>query len=157
MGLIFKSQLEPKAQIDPQLQQERELSINSELAPSINSELLLSINSELLLSLNSELAPSINSERAQEQLHSELRRGTRAQVPAQPRTELRATPDPIIKRAIAATQRARVSMVRKYTKKHDIQHFKVGDIVSIKVLREDRTSTDNKRLFARILKEPYLH
>jgi stage V sporulation protein SpoVS len=76
-------------------------------------------------------------------------------VPAQPRTELRATPNPIIKQAIAATQRARVSMVRKYTKKHDIQHFEVGAIVSIKVPREDRTSTDNKRLFARILKEPY--
>jgi hypothetical protein len=48
-------------------------------------------------------------------------------------------------------------MVRKYTKKHDIQHFEVGDIVSIKVLREDRTSTDNKRLFARVLDEPYPH
>ncbi len=46
-------------------------------------------------------------------------------------------------------------MIRKYTKKHDIQHFKVGDIVSIKVPQEDRTSTDNKRLFARILEEPY--
>ena len=48
-------------------------------------------------------------------------------------------------------------MIRKYTKKHDIQHFEVGAIVSIKVPREDRTSTDNKRLFARILKEPYPH
>jgi hypothetical protein len=48
-------------------------------------------------------------------------------------------------------------MVRKYTKKHDIQHFDVGAIVSLKVPREDRTSTDNKRLFARILDEPYSH
>ena len=48
-------------------------------------------------------------------------------------------------------------MIRKYTKKHDIQHFEVGAIVSIKVPREDRTSTDNKRLFARILDEPYPH
>ena len=48
-------------------------------------------------------------------------------------------------------------MVRKYTKKHDIQYFEVGAIVSIKVPREDRTSTDNKRLFARILEEPYPH
>ena len=78
-------------------------------------------------------------------------------MPAQPRTELRATPDPVIERAIAATQRARVSMIRKYTKKHDIQHFNVGAIVSIKVPREDRTSTDNKRLFAQILEEPYPH
>jgi hypothetical protein len=78
-------------------------------------------------------------------------------VPAQPRTELRATLDPVIERAIAATQRARISMVRKYTKKHDIQHFDIGAIVSIKVPRPDRTSTDNKRLFARILEEPYPH
>jgi hypothetical protein len=73
------------------------------------------------------------------------------------RTKLQATPDPVIKRAIAATQRARVSMIRKYTKKHDIQHFNIRAIVSIKVPREDRTSTDNKRLFARILEEPYPH
>ena len=44
-------------------------------------------------------------------------------VPAQPRTEIRAAPDPIIEKAIAATQRAKVSMIRKYTKKHDIQHW----------------------------------
>jgi hypothetical protein len=44
-----------------------------------------------------------------------------------------AIPNPIIKRAIAATQRARVSMIRKYTKKHDIQHFNIRAIVSIKV------------------------
>jgi stage V sporulation protein SpoVS len=78
-------------------------------------------------------------------------------VPAQPRTELWATPDPVIKRATAATQRARVSMIRKYTKKHDIQHFDIRAIVSIKVPQEDRTSIDNKRLFARILEEPYPH
>lgn len=76
-------------------------------------------------------------------------------MPAQPRTKLRATPNHIIERAIAATQRARVSMIRKYTKKHDIQHFDIRAIVSIKVPREDRTSTNNKRLFARILEEPY--
>ena len=45
--------------------------------------------------------------------------------------------------------------MRKYTKKHDIQHFNVRAIVSLKVPREDRTSTNNKRLFARILEEPY--
>ena len=48
-------------------------------------------------------------------------------------------------------------MVRKYTKKHDIQHFKVGAIISLKIPREDRTSTNNKRLFTRILEEPYPH
>jgi hypothetical protein len=73
-------------------------------------------------------------------------------VLAQPRTELL---DPVIEKAIAATHRARVSMIQKYTKKHDIQHFEIGAIVSIKVPREDRISTDNKRLFAHILEEPY--
>jgi hypothetical protein len=48
-------------------------------------------------------------------------------------------------------------MMHKYTKKHDIQHFNIRAIVSIKVPREDRTSTDNRRLFARILEEPYPH
>jgi hypothetical protein len=48
-------------------------------------------------------------------------------------------------------------MIRKYTKKHDIQHFEVGAIVSIKIPWPNRTSTDNKRLFARILEEPYPH
>jgi hypothetical protein len=48
-------------------------------------------------------------------------------------------------------------MMRKYTKKHDIQHFDIGAIVSLKIPREDRTSTDNKRVFARILEEPYPH
>jgi hypothetical protein len=76
-------------------------------------------------------------------------------VPAQPRTELRV--DPIIEKAIVATQKARVSMMRKYTKKHDIQHFDIGAVVSLKIPREDRTSTDNKRVFARILEEPHPH
>ncbi|KFY96373.1 hypothetical protein V500_02472, partial [Pseudogymnoascus sp. VKM F-4518 (FW-2643)] len=65
--------------------------------------------------------------------------------------------DPIIQRAQEATQKARIKMVKKYAKQHDIQHFSVNDIVSLKVPREDRTSTDNKRLFARILDEPYSH
>ncbi|KFZ02547.1 hypothetical protein V500_00123, partial [Pseudogymnoascus sp. VKM F-4518 (FW-2643)] len=117
-------------------------------------ELGIELEPEPEQELNSE--PSSSSELELE-LGIELRRGSRARVPAQPRTEAVAIPDPIIEKAVAATQRARVSMIRKYTKKHDIQHFDIGAIVSIKVPREDRTSTDNKRLFARILEEPYLH
>ncbi|OBT59781.1 hypothetical protein VE03_10772, partial [Pseudogymnoascus sp. 23342-1-I1] len=75
--------------------------------------------------LNSEPSSSSGSSSS---LGLELRRGTRARVPAQPRTELRGAPDPVIERAIAATQRARISMVRKYAKKHDIQHFDIGAI-----------------------------
>jgi hypothetical protein len=63
--------------------------------------------------------------------------------------------DPLIQRAQEATQKARAKMVQKYSKKHDIQHFDIGDIVSLKVPREDRTSTDNRRLVGRILEEPY--
>ena len=48
-------------------------------------------------------------------------------------------------------------MAYKYIKKHNIQHFDIGAIVSLKVPREDRVSTDNKRLFAYILDEPYSH
>ncbi|KFZ05078.1 hypothetical protein V502_09981, partial [Pseudogymnoascus sp. VKM F-4520 (FW-2644)] len=128
-----------RARARAQLQREPELGI--ELSGS-------GLNSEQ--SASSELEP----EREQE-LHSELRRGNRARVPAQPRTELRV--DPIIEKATVATQKARVSMMRKYTKKHDIQHFDIGAIVSLKIPREDRTSTDNKRGFARILEEPYPH
>jgi hypothetical protein len=65
--------------------------------------------------------------------------------------------DPVIERAQKSTQRARAQMVQKYSKKHDIQHFEIGDIVSLKVPREDRTSTDNRRLFGRVLQEPHSH
>lgn len=46
-------------------------------------------------------------------------------------------------------------MAQKYSKRHDIQHFEIGDIVSLKVFREDRTSTNNQRLFRRILNKLY--
>lgn len=48
-------------------------------------------------------------------------------------------------------------MVVKYSKNRRIQHFEIGDIISIKIPREDRTGTDNKRLFGKILSEPYPH
>ncbi|RFU29545.1 hypothetical protein B7463_g6793, partial [Scytalidium lignicola] len=65
--------------------------------------------------------------------------------------------DPVIQKAQQSTQNARIRMVEKYSKKHDIQHFKIGDIVSVKIPREDRTATDNRRLYAQILDEPYPH
>ncbi|KAF4632748.1 hypothetical protein G7Y89_g5377 [Cudoniella acicularis] len=65
--------------------------------------------------------------------------------------------DPVIQKARESTLRARAQMVQKYSKRHDIQHFEVGDIVSVKIPREDRTSTDNKRLYGRELAEPYSH
>lgn len=65
--------------------------------------------------------------------------------------------DLMIQKAQKATQNARAKMAQKYSKKHNIQHFGIRDIVSLKVLREDRTSIDNKRLFGQILEEPYFH
>ncbi|KFY44142.1 hypothetical protein V495_03620 [Pseudogymnoascus sp. VKM F-4514 (FW-929)] len=146
-----RAKIQARAQARAQVRAELQLELELELQPEPGIELSGS-------ELNSELWPSSGSRArssSEPELNSELRRGTRARVPAQLRTELQATPDPVIERAIVATQRARISMVRKYTKKHDIQHFDIGAIVSIKVPREDRTSTDNKRLFAQILEEPY--
>ncbi|RFU23828.1 hypothetical protein B7463_g12511, partial [Scytalidium lignicola] len=48
-------------------------------------------------------------------------------------------------------------MVEKYSKRHDIQHFDIGDIVALKIPREDRTVTDNRRLYGQILDEPHPH
>jgi hypothetical protein len=62
---------------------------------------------------------------------------------------------PVIQRAYESTVKARARMVQKYSKRHDIQHFEIKDIVSLKVPREDRTSTDNRYLFGRILNELY--
>ncbi|KAK8912342.1 hypothetical protein VCV18_012530 [Metarhizium anisopliae] len=62
--------------------------------------------------------------------------------------------DQVIAKAQKATQKAKLRMMQKYSKQHTIQHFNIGDIVSVKVPREDRTSTDNRRLFGRILEGP---
>ncbi|OAQ58253.1 hypothetical protein VFPPC_12220 [Pochonia chlamydosporia 170] len=59
--------------------------------------------------------------------------------------------DQVIAKAEKASHRAKLRMMQKYSKRHTIQHFNIGDIISIKVPREDRTSTDNRRLFGRIL------
>ena len=61
---------------------------------------------------------------------------------------------PMIQRAQKSTQKARDEIVQGCPRKHDIQHFKIGDIVSLKVLRDDRTPADNRRLYRRILEEP---
>ena len=55
--------------------------------------------------------------------------------------------DQVIAKAQKATHRAKLRMMQNYSKRHTIQHFNIGDINSVKVPREDRTSTDNRRLF----------
>jgi hypothetical protein len=61
----------------------------------------------------------------------------------------------VIQRAQESTVKARARIVQKYSKRHDIQHFEIRDIVSLKVPREDRTLTDNRRLFGQILNKLY--
>jgi hypothetical protein len=50
----------------------------------------------------------------------------------------------VIEKAQESTRIARARIVKKYLKRYNIQYFEVGDIVSLKVPREDRTSTDNR-------------
>ncbi|KFY31774.1 hypothetical protein V493_00807 [Pseudogymnoascus sp. VKM F-4281 (FW-2241)] len=134
---IELSQSEPNSKLSSSSEPEPE----PELEPELNSRLRARARAQL------HQAPELGIESSHSEpelsIELELRRGSQARVPAQPRTELAA--DLVIEKAVAATQRARVSMIRKYTKKHDIQHFDIGAIVSIKVPREDRTSTDNKK------------
>src|ERR1700712_4155529 len=94
------------------------------------------------------------------ELEAELGVELEAEPEAEPEAELEDLEelgDPVIEKAQKSTQKARAQMVQKYSKKHDIQHFDIGDIISLKVPREDRTSTDNRRLFGRVLEEPYSH
>jgi hypothetical protein len=65
--------------------------------------------------------------------------------------------DPIIQQAQNATRKAQAIILKNYTKDHNIQRFDIEDIVTIKIPKENRTSTNNKRLFKRILQEPHLH
>ncbi|KAH8799031.1 hypothetical protein F5884DRAFT_838716 [Xylogone sp. PMI_703] len=71
------------------------------------------------------------------------------------KSQLLITVDPLIQQAQIATQKVRVKMVQKYSKRHKIKHFKPGDIIAIRIPKEDRTLTDNRTLWGRILTEPY--
>ncbi|KFY98655.1 hypothetical protein V498_01337 [Pseudogymnoascus sp. VKM F-4517 (FW-2822)] len=130
-----KPELEPERELDSRLQVQARIRTGTRTRAGTRAQLRRAPELRIEISsseLNSE--PSSGSDPEPElELDSEPRRGTRARVLAQPRTELRATPDPVVEKAIAATQRARVAMIRKYTKKHDIQHFDIGAIVSLKI------------------------
>jgi len=43
----------------------------------------------------------------------------------------------------------------KYNKRHAIEAFSPGDVVSIRVPREDRTATNQHRMFCRVLAAPH--
>ena len=63
--------------------------------------------------------------------------------------------DPAIAKARAGTLKARGAMVKKYSKKHTIEVFAIGDIVSMALPRLTRTSTNMKRIWGRVLSVPY--
>ena len=58
--------------------------------------------------------------------------------------------EPILKRQVIVRQK----MAEAYNKKHEIIVYSLNDYVTVKVPREDRTATDNLRLFGRIIEIP---
>jgi len=53
------------------------------------------------------------------------------------------------------TAKARQRSTNKYNKCHTIEAFSPGDVVGIRVPREDRTATDPHRIFCRVLVVPH--
>ena len=51
--------------------------------------------------------------------------------------------------------RARARSSNQYNKQHTIECFLAGDIVSLKILREDRAATDSPRIFWQVITESY--
>ena len=51
-------------------------------------------------------------------------------------------------------RRAAATMVTRYSRRHDIQVFKIGDLVSIAIPRLDRGPLDNRRVLGRIKSVP---
>jgi hypothetical protein len=62
--------------------------------------------------------------------------------------------NPILQKALRNTIKAREKMSAKYAKAHQIEEFVAGDIVAVKLPRGTRTSTDPKRIFAKVLAMP---
>ena len=54
-------------------------------------------------------------------------------------------------------ERVRDDMARKYSNQHDIQAFKIDQIVTLKLPREDRSDLDDKRLFCKVIEVPTAH
>jgi transposase InsO family protein len=119
-----------------------------------NSQITMRISPEAGSEINLRITPPIRSSSIDEWFDIDAYE-PEAEAESESTTVVVQSGDPVIQRAKESTQKARAQMVQKYSKKHDIQHFEIGDIVSLKVPREDRTSTDNRRLFGRILNEPY--
>lgn len=59
--------------------------------------------------------------------------------------------DSIIVAVRQSTDKARDRMVKKYAKQHEIDVFSEGDIVTVKLPKGTRTSTDLRRIFGKII------
>jgi len=62
--------------------------------------------------------------------------------------------DEVLQAVLDNTAKARNKMMKKCSKNYTIKTFVAGDIVTVKLPRDIRTSTNNKKLFARVLSEP---
>ncbi|KAA8892790.1 hypothetical protein FN846DRAFT_896549 [Sphaerosporella brunnea] len=62
---------------------------------------------------------------------------------------------PIEREVQRHAKRARERACQKYSKQHTIKAFVPGDLVSLKVPREDRAATDSLRIFCRVLAMPH--
>lgn len=56
---------------------------------------------------------------------------------------------------MAKSVQTREIMIKRYSKQHQIERFVSGDLVSLKIPRLDRTSTDLPRIFCRVLAETH--
>lgn len=126
---------------------------------SSNSRITMRISPELASSeINLHISPSAHSSQIEEWFDTDVfDSGVELEAESEVQPIAIQLGDPVIEKAQKSIQKARIRMVERYSKKHDIQYFEIGDIVSLKVPREDRTATDNRRLFGRIFAEPYPH
>ncbi|RFU28490.1 hypothetical protein B7463_g7831, partial [Scytalidium lignicola] len=140
--------------IDPQLHEDHS-TVNINIQSQQRSQVTMRISPETSSEINVRITPSARNS-PEEWFDAKTNIEFESSMVTTTTTTIQSS-DPIIQKAQQSTQKARVKMMEKYSKRHDIQHFKTGDIVSIKIPREDRTTTDNRRLFGRILDEPHSH
>jgi hypothetical protein len=63
--------------------------------------------------------------------------------------------DPLLLKVRENTLRSREKMVKKYTYKHKIEVFIPGDVVALNLPAGTKTSTDNKRVWAKVVAEEH--
>ena len=63
--------------------------------------------------------------------------------------------DPVLSNVRGNTLRARAKMVQKYSRKHKIEVFVPGDVIALNLPAGTKTSTDNKRIWAKVIAEEH--